>query len=426
LEGISVARALQESPAEWLRSLWLDLVIASRNVIRQKRRSAFGITAVSFGIVAMILAGGCIEWILWATREATIKGGLGHIQIVRPGLFEGGLADPLSFLVPERSKQRTEVEALPGVIAVGATLSFSGLVSHGDSTISFTGEGVDAAVESIFISVEIVDGGQSLSPDDPTGIVMGRGLAANLGVGVGDTVILLATTTSGGVNAVEVRIRGLFFTVSKAYDDVAVRLPLPLAQQLLRTSQVHRWIVVLDDTSNTARVLNAIDQRLGSAGFELVPWYRLAGFYNKAAGLLSRQVTVLNIIIALIIMLSISNTLTMNVMERTGEIGTIMALGVPRGTVLRRFLSEGAVVGMLGGALGCAVGVALAIAISAKGIPMPPPPGRSEGYLGKIMVNWGLVLSALLLALITTLFAGLYPAWKASRLVIVDALRHNR
>jgi putative ABC transport system permease protein len=57
---------------------------------------------------------------------------------------------------------------------------------------------------------------------------------------------------------------------------------------------------------------------------------------------------------------------------------------------------------------------------------MPPPPGRSEGYIGKIMVSWGLVLSALLLAMVTTLLAGLYPAWKASRLVIVDALRHNR
>jgi putative ABC transport system permease protein len=189
---------------------------------------------------------------------------------------------------------------------------------------------------------------------------------------------------------------------------------------------VHRWIVVLDDTSSTRRVLNAITPQIESVGLQVVPWYQLADFYNKAATLLSQQMAVLNIIIALIIVLSISNTLMMNVMERTGEIGTIMAIGVTRSAVLRRFLSEGVVIGILGGAVGCLVGVGLATAISAQGIPMPPPPGKSQGYLGQIMVTWQLVLSALGLALITTLVAGLYPAWKASRLVIVDALRHNR
>ena len=56
---------------------------------------------------------------------------------------------------------------------------------------------------------------------------MGRGLAANLGAKVGDTVVLLANTASGGINAVEVRVRGLFSTITKAYDDVALRVPLP-------------------------------------------------------------------------------------------------------------------------------------------------------------------------------------------------------
>jgi putative ABC transport system permease protein len=71
-------------------------------------------------------------------------------------------------------------------------------------------------------------------------------------------------------------------------------------------------------------------------------------------------------------------------------------------------------------------GWVLAVAISSQGIPMPPPPGMSVGYMGKILVSWTLVLSALALALMTTLVASVYPAWKASRLVIVDALRHNR
>ena len=277
-----------------------------------------------------------------------------------------------------------------------------------------------------FSDVDILAGGRSLSSDDPSGIVMGRGLAANLGVGVGDTVILLASTTTGGINAVECRIRGLFFTISKAYDDSTLRAPLTLAQQLLRTSQVHRWIVVLDETGRTASAVSDLRTQLDAAQLEVVPWYQLADFYNKTATLLSRQVAVVNMIIAVIIILSISNTLMMNVMERTGEIGTSMALGVTRGRILSRFLGEGVLFGVVGGMIGCLLGLALATAISAKGIPMPPPPGSSEGYLGRIMVTWELALSALALAVATTLIASIYPAWKASRLVIVDALRHNR
>jgi putative ABC transport system permease protein len=382
--------------------------------------------AVAFGIVAIMLGGGFIDWILWAAREATIKGGLGHIQVVRPGFFDGGLADPLRFLLPERSGERKAIEANPAVTKVAGTLSFSGLVSHGDSTLSFLGEGVDPEAESFFSSVDIVPGGQRLSPEDPSGVVMGRGLAENLGVKVGDTVVLLASTSSGGINAVEARIRGLFYTVSKAYDDSAVRAPLRLAQELLRTDQVHRWVVVLDRTDATTEALAVTRGQIESAKLEAVPWYQLADFFNKTVTLLSRQVAVVYVIIGAIIVLSISNTLTMTVMERTGEIGTSLALGVKRATVMRRFVCEGVAYGVVGGVIGCLLGWGLAIGISSKGIPMPPPPGMSEGYLGEILVSWKLVLSALVLALTTTLLASVYPAWKASRLAIVDALRHNR
>ena len=70
-------------------------------------------------------------------------------------------------------------------------------------------------------------------------------------------------------------------------------------------------------------------------------------------------------------------------------------------------------------------GYGLAELISAIGIPMPPPPGMEEGYTGEIRVTISVLMNAFLIAFVTTLLAGLYPAWKASRLPIVDALRHN-
>ena len=131
-------------------------------------------------------------------------------------------------------------------------------------------------------------------------------------------------------------------------------------------------------------------------------------------------------IIALIILLSISNTMTMSVMERIGEIGTAMALGVKRTGIMRLFLSEGILLGCIGGLFGLMISVSLANLISNIGIPMPPPPGMARGYTGEILVTWNMTLEALMLAIGTTLVASVYPAWKASRMQIVDALRHNR
>jgi putative ABC transport system permease protein len=113
-------------------------------------------------------------------------------------------------------------------------------------------------------------------------------------------------------------------------------------------------------------------------------------------------------------------------MERTIEIGTSMALGVRRRRILRLFLLEGTLLGAIGGLVGVTVGYVAASLISYVGIPMPPAPGMSKGFVAAIIITPTIVRDALLLALVTTLLASLYPSWRASRLIIVDALRHNR
>jgi putative ABC transport system permease protein len=131
-------------------------------------------------------------------------------------------------------------------------------------------------------------------------------------------------------------------------------------------------------------------------------------------------------IIGLIIILTISNTQTMSVMERTTEIGTSLAIGLRNFEILRLFLMEGVLIGITGGTIGIIIGFVLAEVISTIGIPMPPPPGMTRGFIGQILINSSLAIDAFLLALITTLIASVMPAWKASRMNIVDALRCNQ
>lgn len=408
-----------------LDDLRVDAYVAWRNVVRHRRRTLAAALAVTFGAVALILAAGFIEWIFFAMREGTIHSGLGHIQIVRSGYLERGAADPFSFLLPEDSPDEKIVEHAPHVLKVAPRLRFTGLISLGDSSLSFLGEGLDPDREVGAEYAIIVESGKPLWNGAPTGVLLGQGLAKNLGAKVGDTVVLLVNKRGGALGGAEVKVRGIFSTQVKAYDDVAVHVVFSLANDLLQAKGAHAWVVYLDKTANTRGVLANLRAKL-SPKLELIPWYGAAHFYNKTVRLFSRQVWVMKIIIALVVVLSIANTMMMTVMERTNEIATAMALGVRRARVLSRFLAEGVLVGLIGGLLGVGLGYLLAIGISSIGIPMPPPPGMGRSYVGQIMVTSGLVWDALALACMTALIASVYPAWKASRMVIADALRHGR
>jgi putative ABC transport system permease protein len=409
-----------------VQTVWLDFLLALRNVLRQRRRSAIAIGAVAFGVMALLLASGFIQWIFKDFRESTIQSRLGHLQIAKPCYQDAGKADPYAYLLPDAIPELEAQNEPRRIKTVAPRLSFSGLVSHGDATLSFIGDGVSPQDEAAFGKGVQISAGKNLSADAPLTVIMGEGLARNLGVKVGDKVVLLASTASGATNAVEVSVLGLFSTVTKAYDDAALRLPIATARQLLRAKGSHVWVVLLNDTSDTDGMLEKLRAQLPQDKFEVVPWHKLADLYNKTATLFTKQIQGIQLIIALIILLSISNTMTMSVIERISEIGTSMALGVRRVGILRLFMSEGLLLGCFGGILGLLTGVAFAAIISAVGIPMPPPPGMAHGYTGEILVTWKIALEAFVLAVGTTLVASIYPAWTASRKEIVDALRHSR
>jgi putative ABC transport system permease protein len=404
----------------------LSLSLAFRNIVRNSRRSATAVLAIGFGIMSLLLASGFIEWNLQYGRESTIHSQLGHIRLFKPGYLENGQSDPFAYLFPLDQGQLEQVSSALPVRAVAPRLSFSGLISHDEATISFIGEGVDPELEGdLSRSITIVSG-QAMQPGDAKGILLGQGLAANLGVSAGDTIVLMVNTAGGRINAVEGTVRGLFATITKAYDDSALRVPIGLARQLLRVEGAHSYAVLLDGTENTDVVLSQLRDRFRGQTIEFVPWYEMADFYNKTAELFQKQVGVVRLIIAVIIMLSIANSLMMSVMERTGEIGTMMAVGTHRTDILSLFLSEGVLLGFFGGLLGLLVGWLAALGISAIGVPMPAPPGMAFGYTAEILVTWSMAVQGFLLAIVTTLLASIYPAWKASRKIIVDALRHNR
>src|SRR5512133_1973788 len=124
-----------------------EFIFVLRNLWRNPLRSVFALSAIFFGVLALVLSGGFIEWIFWAMREATVYSRLGHIQVAKRDFFTRGQGDLFSFVLSDGASELERILATQGGRVVTPRLEFSGLISHGETTIPFIGEGVDPLKE---------------------------------------------------------------------------------------------------------------------------------------------------------------------------------------------------------------------------------------------------------------------------------------
>ncbi len=413
----------------------ISIKLALRNVFRNRIRTLITLAAIAFGSVSIIIAGGFFEDTFMQMREAVIHSHLGHVQIYQKGYNDHGSSAPFDYLIESPDAVIEKFSALDHVKLVTPRISFSGMISTGDNTVSVFCQGVDPAGELILNKIETVKDadtglaiqeGSNLTKEDQFAVILGRGLAKNLGAKTGDSLVLLTNTVGGSLNAFDMKVKGIFFTASKEFDDRALRLPIKMAQKLIRTDGIQTLVVMLDKTEYTLQAKEEILKTIDSVDMELEVriWSQLADFYNKTVELYGKQFFILKLIITIIVILSIFNTINMAIWERTREIGTIMAMGYKKMDIMKLFLAEGLLLGFLGGIAGLVIGTMLAWIISFFGIPMPPPPGATVGWTAFIKVVPDLLISSIVISVFASVCSSFYPAFKASNLIITDALRH--
>jgi putative ABC transport system permease protein len=404
------------------------LRIAVRNVFRNPRRTAFTMLVIVFGAVAMLLAGGFITFNFEGLREMTIRNGLGHLQIFTSQYAASGEEHALANGIERPADLEKWLMKQPHVVVTTQEIELVGLISNGDKSETFIGRGIDPAWQETMGFDTRVNSGRALDPhsSEPE-VVLGSGLAETMKVKIGEPLTLLSTTTLGALNAVDVRVVGTFSTGIKEFDARALKVTVGTAQTLLDTNRVTKIIVRLDDTKNTNRSAATIAAALKSSGHSQIAiktWRDLATFYKQVVMLYASIFIFLGIIIFILVILSSSNTMMMTVLERVQEIGTLLALGTRRRQIVLIFLLEGLVIGFFGGLLGWVAGYGALSLINRAGITMPPPPSFSRGISLHINFVPELFAGVLLLVTIVLVLSAMIPAVRASRLRIVDALRH--
>jgi putative ABC transport system permease protein len=401
------------------------LKLALRNVLRQKSHTAMTLAAIIGGVAGLILAGGWVNDVFIQLSEALIHSQSGHLQVYRKGFFAEGSRVPDKYLIENSNAVKQRIAANPDVTSIMSRLNFSGLINNGRSDLPILGEGVEAGQEARLGSSVSIIAGRQLNDKDAFGIVLGHGVAQGLKLKPGDYVTLLVNTFEGALNSVELEVIGIFQSFSNDYDARAIKIPLATAQELLGTKKVNAIVISLRKTEDTDRIDSWLKEQLDASGLEVKTWIELNDFYEKTVEMYKGQFGVLQLIILVMVLLSVANSVNMSIFERTGEFGTMMALGNRRSQIFRLVVIENLLLGVIGAGLGLIIGIALALTISAIGIPMPPPPNANLGYTAYIQIVPSVLLMSGVIGILATIMAAILPARHVSHTPVVDALRQN-
>lgn len=404
------------------------LELGTRNLMRNPRRTTGTALSLAVGFAAIALFAGYTATVYESLKAQAIYGELlGHLTIARPAYFDASRQDPAKFLLG--SAQVQGISALvktefPGAV-VAPRLGLSGLLSNGRASGIFVAESLDPELMRVLRGPRARASG-ALDEGSPQGVTLARGLAQSLELRDGSDGSVMVSTVRGQANASDVQIIDTFSTGNVATNDKFMFVPLPLAQSLMDAEgQADRVTVLLPDGVDLDDAKRRASAAFAGVGETLAVerWQDLSVFYAQVKALFDRVFAFLLSIVLVIVAMSVANAMSMNVIERTREIGSLRAMGLRRSGVVRMFVAEALVLVVAGCLLGAMLAAVITACVNRIGITYIPPNATEEVPL---IIGFDLVkatLGALALACIGVL-ASLFPARRAAAQPIVTSLAH--
>jgi putative ABC transport system permease protein len=459
---------------------------AARNILRNARRSLMTGSAVAAGAVAMMLFGGFANYI-FAGLETNSVQRIGHLSVFRTGYFLFGSGNPAAYGIDGYRKVIDLISrdpaikpllsvATPTQSLVGIAGNFSG---GNEASKTFLGVGLVPSARDRMRLWDEHGTGQThaadarLSDGDETRGLVGVGLARILGLcgpldmrqcpaaptragsqaeakpradivglaqldadssrgakSTGPHLDLLGATAGGAPNVVTLAVAGAEPQGVRELDDNYIAMHLSLAQQLVYGRGEHKvtGIVLQLHRSEDLPLVRVRLQQLIDANhldLEIRDFRELSPFYVQVVAMFGSIFIFISLVMGVIVLFAVVNTMTMNVMERTNEIGTIRALGVRRQGVRMQFIAEGALIGAIGATLGAILAFVIGAMVNHAGWSWVPPGNSSPTpFKVDLLGHPSLILGTWLVLTLVAMFAALIPANRAARLSVVDALRH--
>ncbi|MBP0464187.1 ABC transporter permease [Roseomonas sp. PWR1] len=404
----------------WLPFEWIAAIRFLRDGWMQ---TIFILAGVSMGVAVIVFMSALLTGIQ-ANFLNRVLSAQAHLVLLPPDevarplrAAEGVIQDAVVQRPPQRIRSidqwqtvLRQMRDLPQIavatpVAAGGALAVRGEASR---SITLTGVEPEGYFRIVKLPDNIVAGQPRLTSED---IVIGTDLAVELGVGVGDK---LRVTTATGRDAT-LTVTGLFDLGNRGVNERSTFVALRTAQSLLSlTGGVTSLQVTLHDPY-AAEILARLAH--GMTGIRADSWIRTNLQFFTAVNAQQTSNTVIRLSVGLSVALGIASVLVVSVVQRSREIGILRAMGARRGQILRVFLIQGGVLGLLGSLIGSAAGVGALVAWHASvrqadGSPLFP-----------LMIQPQLFVIAAVVAASTGVLAAMAPALRAARLDPVEAIR---
>lgn len=405
--------------------------IALRNLLRYKRRTILTMSLITIG-VAFVLVFVSVTASFKAMMVGEITDSmLGHIQVHKKGYVASidNLPLNLNLKLPAFKKVEKKIAEIPEIEAFSPRIKFGGVFSNFVESTNIRLNAVDPEKEWATVPLlpsRIISGSKTIRPGE---ILVPELLAKGMKVAVGDTAVVVATNEDGSVNGYQFTVGGILRSVTGPGGRDGY-IHIEDGRQILRMeepeiSEVAIRLKKFNTLENVAaRLQETLGKEINAQGkpaFEIHTWKKLTPFFN-----IVRMIDVMTFFIKLmliaIVMISVMNVMIMAVYERTREIGTIAAIGTLPGRILSLFVIEGLSLGLLGAASGTVFGGLAVIVLNALKIKFNF--SRQQGLILASSLNVTDILTISLIVVGVAVIAGFRPAFRASRLEPIKALRH--
>jgi len=405
--------------------------IAIRNLLRYKRRTLLTASLVTIGVVSVLVfisvSGSFKNMMIGQITDSFV----GHIQIHKKGYVSSIDSLPLTLNLGPKAFEKVEkaINEIPDIEAYSKRIKFGGMFSNFVETTNVRLNGVNPEDEVKTVPLllsRVKEGDKTIRTGE---ILVPELLAKGMKVKVGDTVVVIATNRDGSVNGKQFRVGGILESATGPGGRDGY-IHIDDAAEILRmdTMEISEIAIRLRDFDELHSVFDRLNDKLsnelnkqGGPAFEVHTWEKLSPFYNIA-----RMIDVMTFFVKLmliaIVLISIMNVMVMAVYERIREIGTIAAIGTLPGKIVAMFLIEGFSLGLFGAVVGDILGIAVISVLNVAKLTFSF--GRQKGLLLSPSINARDVLVISIIVITISVIASLQPAYKASRMNPIDALRH--
>jgi putative ABC transport system permease protein len=400
-------------------------VIAWRNLNRNRRRSAVVLASIVVGVVSLMLYDGLSYGMMVEMLDNAIGNSIGHIQIHGEGFNDNRV---IQLHIPDRAEAERALEGVEGISGWSSRVLTFGLLSSALGSSGGVILGVDSAREQgvSHIGARLLEGRYIGTTGREA--LLGRKMAEKLHVGIGDKVVGMASALDGEVGSELFRVVGIFETASSDFDKTHVFIPLHTAQSMLSMEQrIVEITIAVNDVDRVDDIARILRSRLG-AGYEVLTYKEQLPILVATLQMYDQMLFIIYMIIGLAMIFGIVNTMLMSVFERIQEFGVLMAIGMRNGLVFNMVMAEALCLAAVGTMVGLIAGAGLTLLLGHIGINLSM---FAEGFasfgVGTTMypvLRLNGLLSILITIPLTTMLGAVYPAWRATRLQPVSAIRY--